>query len=597
MIKNKAANMNEKLVGSLVFDEMRIRKMLQYISNKMIGFEYLPGIDIKEAKLARDALVFLFVGINVDMQIPVAYYFVSSTNSMDKSNILSAIITEIQNCDVILASITFDGHKTNPKTCIDLGANFDVYSSSFKPWFEIGGKKIRTIFDPSHMQKLARSTLGANKILYDGENQQIKWDYFKKLVEFKTQRNLGSIVKISYAHINYSQKPMKVKLAVETLSKTNANLMERFMNEGHRGFQGAKPTATYTSIFNDVFDVCNSTDDSKSNVLKNAMSSKNISAITELFTTATEYIKSLQIMENKHKVLICKSAYQTAYIGYIVNMQNLLDMFNELVVEKKIMQSIRVHKISQDHIEVKFGRLRNVGGCNNNPNCQQFNGALNNLLSTTAIGFSNDGNCTVLEDVETHNSYSNISTITSRRPKRPQVTHDYFIPEEKDEVLEELNQTQENLPVNQLNDLTDLNVAHVAGRIEERIEMRNEFQTQCERCKRIFETNEKVPETFVALPNARRPCQSTYDIGKTVEHILRIEILKGQFESALIFQTIYSSLNIDSLYSATSCEEHADNSELIKQVLKHFIHIRCNFLAKRFRLKPRIQIFAKNFIA
>lgn len=588
MLKLRAARKNGKLIGALSFDEMGIHKMLQCINGEMVGYEYFPGMDRRTANLATQALVFLFNGINENMQIPVAYYFVASSDSVEKSKLLDGVIGAILNCGVGLTSITFDGHKTNLKICRDLGADLNVFSSTYEPSFELAGCKVRNMFDPSHMQKLVRSTLGANKILFDSEENPIKWEYFKRLVQFKEQRNMGSIIKISQTHIDYGAKPMKVKLAVELLSNTNANLMEQFMNQGYAEFQGAMPTITYTRIFNDVFDVFNSTSDSNGNILKKTMSVTNISAIIELFEKAIKYIKGLHIRSPGGRLVpICTSMFKTAYIGYIANMQNLLDIFNELVIEKKKVQSIATHKLSQDHLEVMFGKIRSLCGSNNNPNCQQFNAALKKLLANTAIQYSDGGNCTVLEQVQEYNSFSNISTITSRRAKCLKDNNVCFVPEEIEAVLQELSKIQESSRTNQLADLSDLNTAHIASVIEQRIETRDDFQTECEPCKRIFKMNDKIHDAFTTSINTRKACQSTYDIGKAAEHILKMDILKGQFEPDLIYQTIFSSLNIDRLYPVSCCEEHFDYSKLIAHILQQYIRIKCNYLAKKTTFEAR----------
>lgn len=62
---------------------------------------------------------------------------------------------------------------------------WNVFSRTYEPSFVIDGCIIRNIFDPSHMQKLARGTLGDNGELFDSESKPIKWVYFKRLVQFK----------------------------------------------------------------------------------------------------------------------------------------------------------------------------------------------------------------------------------------------------------------------------------------------------------------------------------------------------------------------------------------------------------------------------
>lgn len=383
---------------------------------------------------------------------------------------------------------------------------------------------------------------------------------------------------------------MKVKLAVEILSRTNSDLMEHFMNQGHSEFNGAGPLIEYSRISNDVFDVFNSTTDSNGNILKNKLSVENFSLVKELFEKAIKYIKGLQIRTTvgKRLVPICTSALKTGYIGYIANMKNLLAIFNDLVMEKKIIQSIATHKLSQDHLEVMFGKVRSLCGSNNNPNCSEFNAALKKLLANTAIQYSNAGNCTVLEQIQTYNPYSNISTITSRRPKTENNNIDRFTLEDVEVVLEELADIEKQYADrNQLADLSNLNTAHIASIIEQKIEARDEFPIDCEQCKQIFRMNEKIPEAFTTSINTRKACQSTYEICKAAEHILKMDILKGQFEPALIYQTIFSSLNLERLYVESSCENHHDQTQLIGIILHKCIRIICNYLAKRFTFESR----------
>lgn len=600
MLKLKLAENDRKLVGSLSFDEMNIYKMVQCVSGKMIGYEHYPGIDRREAMIATQMLAFLFNAINDDVQIPVAYYFLAASESEDKSKkrtIIQGVINAILECGVELTNITFDGHRSNPKICKDLGSDLNVFSSTFKPSFMVGEHQVRDIFDPSHMQKLVRSTLAANKELYDSNNQPIKWEYFKRLVRFKEQRNMGSIIKIGHTHIEYGSKPMKVKLAIELLSNTNATLMENFMNQGYREFEGAQPTATFTRMFDKLFDVFNSTANSDNKIpLKRPMTVENAPEIIELFENATEYIKGLQIRNAARKLVpLCKSSFNTAFVGYIANMKNLLDIFNELVIEKPILQSIRTHKLSQDHLEVLFGKIRAFCGSGNNPTCVQVNSAMNKLLANTAIQYSAGGNCTILEEVQVYNPFSNISTISSRWPQSVKNSQVYFTSEQIDDVLRELSEIQESSSNNQLADHSDLNTAHIAALIEQKIETSKEFQTGCEECQSIFTMNEKIPDAFMTSIDSRNPCRSTYDIGKAAEHVLKIELLKGQFEPALIYQTIYSSLNIESLYQDSSCENHPDHiSQIIEPILQKFIRIKCNYLAKKMSFEVRDKTVRQN---
>lgn len=246
VLKRKAeeiAGNNEKLIGVLIYDEMSIHKLLQFINNEMIGYENVPSIDLKDAKLASEGLVFLFNGINVNLKLPVAYYFINKLDADKKSVLVQNIIRRLINIGIDLTSLTFDGAKENPTLCQILGANLDVFSESFHPSITCDDHQVNVLYDPSHDIKLVRGTLAIKGTIYEPDGQTIKWKFFEQLVQYKQQRNFGeSIHKMTQAHINWKSDPMKVKLAVETLSGSTANAMEYLMNQGFSHFQNADAT-------------------------------------------------------------------------------------------------------------------------------------------------------------------------------------------------------------------------------------------------------------------------------------------------------------------------------------------------------------------
>lgn len=46
-------NNNKKLIGGLLFDEIALRKLLQWVNDKMVGYEDHPFVERKYAKLAN----------------------------------------------------------------------------------------------------------------------------------------------------------------------------------------------------------------------------------------------------------------------------------------------------------------------------------------------------------------------------------------------------------------------------------------------------------------------------------------------------------------------------------------------------------------
>jgi DNA transposase THAP9 len=70
----------------------------------------------------------------------------------------------LHDCYAQVYSITFDGEANNISMCKELGANFE-YGSTFKLYFTnlITQEKCFVSFDPCHMIKLVRNTLGNKK--------------------------------------------------------------------------------------------------------------------------------------------------------------------------------------------------------------------------------------------------------------------------------------------------------------------------------------------------------------------------------------------------------------------------------------------------
>lgn len=177
-----------RLIGGILWDEMSIRYALRWTNNAMLGFENVPNMstnDHKNARLATEVIVFMFTAINDSLKIPVAFYFTAPTNSESRYQLAQEIMKTVIGCGVLLTSITFDGHRSNPGVCAMMGANLAVFSNEFDPSFNIGENKIQIILDPSHMIKLLRGAIGNKKNLYDAQKRPIKWVFFERLVKFK----------------------------------------------------------------------------------------------------------------------------------------------------------------------------------------------------------------------------------------------------------------------------------------------------------------------------------------------------------------------------------------------------------------------------
>lgn len=480
ILRRKAAVKREKgetLLGAVLFDEMSIRKHLQWVNDKLLGFEQIPGKTNLQSDVASEALVFMFSALNDNIRLPIAYYFTTKKIDVtDKMCILKDNLQAIFDCGAKVICITFDGLRMNPHMCELLGAILNV--DEFGSFFYFGENKFRIIFDFSHVEKLIRNNLSNKKVIYDENNNKIEWKYFEQLVNFKDKRNFAFSPNLTQAHIKWQSNPMNVKLAVQTFSASTANAMEFLKNQGHPQFAKVEPTVNLVRIVNDLFDVSNSTDSTKANPLKNPMSEKNIDDILRLFQHANKYIRGLQVMENGKKVKLCSTQVKTGFQGLLVNIQSLTEIYKEIVIEKKLMKSISTHSMSQDHLEVFFGKVRSLNGFNNNPRIQQFIAAMRKMLANTTLVYSKHGNCSVLNTDSVYNPYSNISYITSRRSTENNIMDDDVHGDGIENLYTQLADIQHLYRVNILIDLGYMTVAQIAGMIEWRIFNSNRFSCE-----------------------------------------------------------------------------------------------------------------------
>lgn len=133
---------------------------------------------------ASNAIVFMINGMNVQVQVLVAYYFLTNLDAEKRKDLLLFIIAEILKKDVCIANVTFDGLPANTKMCELLSACLDPFD--MKPYFVEPSKKhkIYIVLDLSHCVKLVRNNFATRNILYDADNNKIKWTLLEKLVAF-----------------------------------------------------------------------------------------------------------------------------------------------------------------------------------------------------------------------------------------------------------------------------------------------------------------------------------------------------------------------------------------------------------------------------
>lgn len=572
VIENKEHG--KELVCSLCFDEMFIRQHMQWCNSSkiMLGLStYGCSDEMEDDVLAKQVIVYMLSVIDERFQIPVAYHFIKSLDGRGRAELLKEVLGKLTEIGVIVINVAFDGYRANATMAKLLGANLNVMSNSFQPYFFNGnGQKIFLMYDNCHLLKLVRNSIGNLGVISTGSNEKIEWSYFEKLLQFVKSRGFEHSHKLTKKHIEFRKNVMKVELAVQTLSSSTAKSMLFLKNLGIAEFENVTPTADFAQTFNDLFDVFNTKKDTDENPFKGALCALNEERTFSLFDKAAEYIKKLHIIENKKVLLINKS---TGFRGFIIDMKSLMLMYREYVEEKKLLTSIPTYWLNQDHLENFFGKVRSSNGHNDNPTAQHFAAAFGKLLANDSVTNSKHANCNSYHT--TSRSFSNILNVSSRSVISDE---DKILPSSSElqnlfEELEKIETAERNDPA--ATSLQDCTVANIARKIEKRFESLDRFY--CAICRGVFERDEKVT---TALADDV-PCISTFNICKEADRFLKLNLLKGSFNFNTIRYAILNSIETEHLYQQTNFSHEPDHKLfLINEVVEVYIQIKGTHLAK-----------------
>lgn len=328
-------------------------------------------------------------GINEPFSLPIAHYFINSLDTTEKMFLLLTVLKAMTNIGVSVSMIIFDGLVTNITTMELLGASFDL--DNLKPYIRnpVDNSKIFIMMDPPHMIKLMRNYIGSCKQIFDSSGRVIDWEFYEKL-EMLRQTNEFVTHRLTKKHIKYEDKKMKVKLAVQLLSRSVARSIEYLKDSNRPDFQNSEGTIEFTLRLNNLFDILNSRQDADGE-FKQPLCPENKDKTFEYLTECKQYLATLKITSG----LMINSNKKTGVKGLIIDITSLMMFYEEYVESQALLSNVPVHLLNQDPLECFFGRLRAFPslGCNDNPTVIQFNSAYRKNVVKTEISSSVFANC------------------------------------------------------------------------------------------------------------------------------------------------------------------------------------------------------------
>lgn len=577
----------EELYCAVVFDEMSIRRAVQWLHSekKFSGFITYGSVEEESEHLpiASNVLVFIVNGINLRLNLPVAFYFIRQLNGTEKWVLVNSVLKMLADVGVKVLSVGFDGFANNIVLCELAGAKFDV--ENMRPYFDNPYDSIPVfpIFDQPHMLKLVRNSLHHVKTMYDREGRKIEWRFFESLVQLGQKENFVSH-KMTRAHLDLERNKMNVKIAAQTFSNSVASSFKSLMERNHPDFQECTGTIDFTIKINTLFDIMNSDILRPENSYKSPITPSTKSIVFQFLDDMTDYLQKLKLANGK---LVINSEKKVGFKGFIVDIANVKLMYTQLV-ETKVLKTLPVRRLNQDPVESFFGRCRSysVLGNNTNPTVQQFCAAFRKILVNNEITSSAFANCRdqldllyVSSDRPNRNNFSSVSD--SRTTPNQQLNNSIEIDSsEIDELGVESDEfrfiTSDEISHD---DQTRYGIAYAAGCIDKKIESRVEFK--CAECQRIISVNEKLQiQSFPKNKNAQIPCKSTFELCSWIYEILKPEVKKMNFNYNAILTKILGR-NFSQLYTETDFSTHEHHKEIyIKYIIEEFISMQASYVAK-----------------
>eukprot|EP00795_Rhopilema_esculentum_P013870 gene13870-4818_t len=170
-IKRKVESSNEKVVLSLMLDEMSIRKHIAWDGTKFRGYVDLGcGNESDDSSsVAKEVLVFMAVSVNGAWKIPLAYFFIDGLSGAERANLINVCLQRIWDTGAKVVSVTCDGPSCHFSMMSELGAKLDpndlkCFVLSYGEVFEMSSKS-----DSGSSESLSEET-SSSELDYDIEH-------------------------------------------------------------------------------------------------------------------------------------------------------------------------------------------------------------------------------------------------------------------------------------------------------------------------------------------------------------------------------------------------------------------------------------------
>ncbi|KAL3214976.1 hypothetical protein MRX96_034345 [Rhipicephalus microplus] len=118
-LPSQPKSQDKPLIAALMMDDMAIKKHVQLVGKKVVGYIDLgTGISDDSLPEATNVCVFMLVGMNMRLKIPLGYFFIESLSGSERAALTQECLSRFSSIDVEVASLTFDGAASNFFGCV-----------------------------------------------------------------------------------------------------------------------------------------------------------------------------------------------------------------------------------------------------------------------------------------------------------------------------------------------------------------------------------------------------------------------------------------------------------------------------------------------
>lgn len=150
--------------------------------------------------------------------------------------------------------------------------------------------------------------------------------------------------KVRIEHIEYHKKKMNVRLAAQIFSLSVASALKTCRSVLNIDtFAQSEATEEFLQMINDLFDIFNSRN-LRQKFYKRPINPDNYELIFSKLDECKEYLLNLKLENGQ---LLIHSNRKTGFLGFIINIESLKTLYQDICQKEQIVPYIPLYQISQ----------------------------------------------------------------------------------------------------------------------------------------------------------------------------------------------------------------------------------------------------------